>query len=335
MQRAAAGEGEDHLAGRPVGLAHEREREFVRVEDGIALLLPAVAREALAEVAVAVEQADADERNTQVAGGLQMVSGKDAEPAGVLRQGSRHSELGREVGDGGGEPVALGALLLVPPGALQVLPEIGGHLGQTVQELLVPGQLGEASGGHGTEQAHGIALRRPAGHRVDGLEELTGLVVPGPAQVAREVAERLKGVGEDGTHGESTNGLHVFHLYRGRTNPRGRTAVCAAPSPSTVAVCGIPQPRRAAGSGCATPGGPAAPPPVPLASRPALSADPDTSVTGVMADSLTSRGLVGLRVTGKAALWRPYRPACAGSAQSRARAAEPGAFGTSQIRPSS
>ncbi len=257
VQGAAAGEVQDDLARRPVGLPHEREREFVRVEDGIALLLPAVAREALAEVAVTVEQADADEGYAQVTGGLEMVSGKDAEPAGVLRQSRRHPELGREVGDGGGEPVALGVLLLVPPGAVQVLPEVGGRLGEPAEELLVPGQLGEAPGGHGTEQTHGVALRRPPGHGVDGLEELTGLGVPGPAQIAREVAERLKGVGEDGTHGESTNGLHVFHLYRGRTNPRGRTAVCAAPSPSTVSARGVPRPRRTAGSGCATPDGPA------------------------------------------------------------------------------
>ena len=63
------------------------------------LLLPAVAGEGLAEVAVPVEQSDADERDAEVAGGLEMVAGEDAEAAGVLRQGGGDAELGREVGD--------------------------------------------------------------------------------------------------------------------------------------------------------------------------------------------------------------------------------------------
>ncbi len=91
--------------------------------------------------------------------------------------------------------------------------------------MLVRGQLREPPGGHGAEQPHGVGVRGAPALRVGRLEEPLGLGVPGPAQVAGEVAERLKGFGEYGTHGESTNGLHVSHLYRGRTDPRGRTAV--------------------------------------------------------------------------------------------------------------
>ncbi len=58
------------------------------------LLLPALAGEALAEVAVPVEQADADERDAQVAGGLEVVTGQDAEAAAVLRQGGGDAEFG-------------------------------------------------------------------------------------------------------------------------------------------------------------------------------------------------------------------------------------------------
>lgn len=64
------------------------------VEHGVVLLLPAVAGQALAEVAVAVEQADPDERHAEVAGGLEVVSGEDAEAAGVLGQGGGDPELG-------------------------------------------------------------------------------------------------------------------------------------------------------------------------------------------------------------------------------------------------
>ena len=67
--------------------------------DRVGLLLPAVAATATAEVAGAVEQADADDRDAEVAGGLQVVAGEDAEAAGVLRQDRGDAELGREVGD--------------------------------------------------------------------------------------------------------------------------------------------------------------------------------------------------------------------------------------------
>ncbi len=74
VQRAPARQGEDDAGRGPVGLADEVEREFVGVEDGIVLLLPAVAREGLPEVAVAVEESDADERDAEVAGGLEVVA---------------------------------------------------------------------------------------------------------------------------------------------------------------------------------------------------------------------------------------------------------------------
>ena len=75
------------------------QRQAVRVERWVALLLPAVGVEALAEVALGVEQADADERQAEVGGGLQVVAGEDAEAAGVLRQRLGDAELGGEVGD--------------------------------------------------------------------------------------------------------------------------------------------------------------------------------------------------------------------------------------------
>ena len=78
------------------------QRQLVGVEDGVVLLLPAVPGQGLAEVAVPVEQPDADQRDAEVAGRLEMVAGEDAEAAGVLGQGGRDAELGREVGDGGG-----------------------------------------------------------------------------------------------------------------------------------------------------------------------------------------------------------------------------------------
>lgn len=94
VQRTATGQGEHHPARGAVGFAHQGERQLVRIEHGVVLLLPAVAGQALAEVAVPVEQADRDEGDAEVAGGLQVVSGEDPESAGVLGQSGGHPELG-------------------------------------------------------------------------------------------------------------------------------------------------------------------------------------------------------------------------------------------------
>ena len=58
------------------------------------LLLPAVAGQGLAEVAVPVQQPHADEGYAEVAGRLEVVAGQDAEAAGVLGQGGGDAELG-------------------------------------------------------------------------------------------------------------------------------------------------------------------------------------------------------------------------------------------------
>ena len=73
----------------------------VEVVDRVLLLLPAVVVEVLAEVAVLVDQADADQGQAQIAGRLQVVAGEDAEAARVERQALVQTELEGEVGDDG------------------------------------------------------------------------------------------------------------------------------------------------------------------------------------------------------------------------------------------
>ena len=76
----------------------------------VVLGLAAMLVEPLAEVATAVEQADADERNAELGSGLQVVAGEDAEPAGVDRQRLVDPELHAEVGDEQAVASLVGAL---------------------------------------------------------------------------------------------------------------------------------------------------------------------------------------------------------------------------------
>ena len=82
--------GQVDLDGDPVA---RRERHGVRVEVGVALLLPAVGRQRLAEVAVAVEEADAHQRHAEVAARLEVVAGQHAEAARVLGERLGDAEL--------------------------------------------------------------------------------------------------------------------------------------------------------------------------------------------------------------------------------------------------
>ena len=122
MQLPATGEVDGDDARVAVLLAQQREGEAVGVQDRVVLLLPAVAVEALAEVAGLVEEAHTDDRHADVRGGLEVVAGEDAEAAGVLRERRGDAELGAEVRDGR-RHAALGLLarpVLVPAVLAQV-----------------------------------------------------------------------------------------------------------------------------------------------------------------------------------------------------------------------
>ena len=75
------------------------QRQPGGVEAGEALLLVAVGVEPLTEVALGVQQADADERDAEIRRRLEVIAGEDAEAARVLRQRLAEAELRREVGD--------------------------------------------------------------------------------------------------------------------------------------------------------------------------------------------------------------------------------------------
>ena len=77
------------VSGLPVGAAFQADRQVVKVVVLVGFLLPAGGVEVLAEIALLVEQPDADQRHAQVAGGLQVIAGQHAQAAGENRTGTR------------------------------------------------------------------------------------------------------------------------------------------------------------------------------------------------------------------------------------------------------
>ena len=62
-----------------------QDGHFVEIESLVADLLPAVLGDVLNEVTLVVNEADGHQRQAQVTGFFQMVTGKDAQPAGIDR----------------------------------------------------------------------------------------------------------------------------------------------------------------------------------------------------------------------------------------------------------
>ena len=196
-------------AGGAVGLAQQGQRQAVGVEDRVVLLLPAVEVERLLEVAGLVEEADADDGHAEVGGGLEVVTGQDAEAAGVLRQHLGDAVLGAEVGDRGGRTALdVRGPLLVPPRLGEVGLQVRRRRVDPRDEHLVGGQAGQLVGGQRRQQGDGVLADLGPALGIDLGEKVAGRRVPRPPQVAGEVSQRGDGFGQDGADAEATDGLH-------------------------------------------------------------------------------------------------------------------------------
>src|SRR5436305_2013705 len=71
--------------------------EIVKIQFRICLLLPAVGGEILLEVAVAIEQANADEGEGDFAGAFEMIAGENSQAARINGERFVDAELGREI----------------------------------------------------------------------------------------------------------------------------------------------------------------------------------------------------------------------------------------------
>ena len=236
-------------AGEPSTLAQQRERQLVGVDDRVALLLPALARQRLAEVAVPVQQSDADDRHAEVAGRLEVVAGEDAEAAGVLRQHGGDAELGREVarsaaGASGRATGTSGRRSGTPRGRrCASSSRLMNRLSSL--ERLEPGGRDRAEEAHrvvvaGLPRRRRRRTRRGPGSR--GARTTAGWC---------QLLERTQRLGQDGADGEPSDGAHrktVATRRRPRTRhawplanaSRGRTSTAASrrrrPDPATAAV---------------------------------------------------------------------------------------------------
>ena len=176
----------------------------VGVETGVALLLPAVGVELLAEVALLVEEAHAHQRDAEAAGRLEVVAGQDPEAAGVLGQRLGDAELGREVGHRPQRRVPG----LEPAGPLDVALLLAVDLVHEREEPRVLDHGLEPVPPDRPQQADGIVVGHLPALRVQPAEQIPGVVVPGPPQVEGDVVQRGERLGEPGPDGEALQCPH-------------------------------------------------------------------------------------------------------------------------------
>ncbi len=192
-----------------LGVAQQLQRQAVRVQRGVVLELPAVGRQALGEVAGPVQQAQADQRDAEVGGRLEVVTGEDAQAAGVVGQHLGDAELGGEVGDRRRGGVAEG---LVPVRGVEVVLQVVGDVGEPAQELAVLGERGQPLRRDLPEHPDRVVAAADPQVGVDGLEQVARLGVPGPAQVHHQRGQGEQRLGERCADGESSECSHAASL---------------------------------------------------------------------------------------------------------------------------
>lgn len=212
--------------------------------------------------------------------------GQDAEAARVLGQGGGDPELGGEVGDGRGELRALGELVLIPPRAVEVLPEVLGHLGELgCRKCWSPASSPRRAAETAPSRRTGSAS---AGRQPSGSAAWKSCWVSLCQDQRRLRARSLSGRRGSGRTGRTVNRRMAFTYptFTGDVRIRGDARRWApSPSPSTVAVCRRTRPRRAPGSVGSPPRGPDAPVPGTAPCAPSLRRLLRHSCHGLHADT--------------------------------------------------
>ncbi|CKR53039.1 Uncharacterised protein [Mycobacterium tuberculosis] len=182
----------------PVGVGEQTQRQPLRVQRWVGLVLPAVRGKRLPEVAGAVVQPHRDQRHAQIGRGFQMVAGENPKTARVIRQHLGYPELQREVRDPGrqglcGYPGVL--LLLIPQRTAQVVVQVGRQLIEGAQKFCVQRKFVETRWVHRAQQRHRIMTALLPQCRVDRREQILCRFVPGPPQIGRQLVQGGKTFG--------------------------------------------------------------------------------------------------------------------------------------------
>ena len=160
-----------------VGADGRFNRRVGPVHANVDFLLPPFRRHRLVEVALRIHEADADERNPEVARFLAVIAGEHTEAAGVNRQRLVEREFGREVGNRAGR-----AMVTMPPRIEGRARCVERHDGGVVEleEPFVLCSLLEELGRDEPEHEDRVVRGLPPKRVVQFAKDFPGFGVPGP-----------------------------------------------------------------------------------------------------------------------------------------------------------
>ena len=179
-EQVAPGQLDGDGQGQPGRVLDAAERQPRQVVVGVVVLLVAVGVDRLAEVALAIQQPDADRRQGHVAGRLHVVAGEDAETAGVDAERLVEAVLRAEVGDRPAQPVGVLALEPVVGAVGHVRVELGQDVVVFGQELRVVEQPRPVD--RAADDRDRAPIARPGG-RIDPIEQAARARMPRPVEV--------------------------------------------------------------------------------------------------------------------------------------------------------
>ncbi len=201
---------------------HRLRGQLGRGDRLVEILLPAAPVEPLVDVALVVEEADADDRRSQVAHALQMVAGEDAQAARVDGQRLVKAELGGEVGNRPGED---------RPGvdetpaftAGKIAPQPPVRLVDAGLYLQVLNPLIDLFRGNPTQQRHRVVVDGAPDLRLQLAEDGADVGLPGPPQILGELAELLESAVDRFGHGamEAVTGSGADYIRSAKSRPPG------------------------------------------------------------------------------------------------------------------
>ncbi|OPZ97884.1 MAG: hypothetical protein BWY71_01450 [Planctomycetes bacterium ADurb.Bin412] len=169
---------------------HQPDGHIVKVIFRIRFLLPAVRVQILLKIPLPVEQSDADQRQAQIAGTFEVITGENAQTAGINRQAFVQSELRTEIG-------YRSRLLFVIDG---VIPARPAHVGiqffadavQMRQKSSIFGNLIQPLLRKLAQHLHRIMAAFFPQFPVQPAKHIRGVVIPAPPQIIRNIFQTLQ-----------------------------------------------------------------------------------------------------------------------------------------------
>src|ERR1700693_1875796 len=167
---------------------HGEDMEVIFFEG---FLLPASGIEVLAKISFLVEQANGDERESQIAGGFEVIAGEYAQASGKDGKAFGDAKFERKIGD---EHVGDVAVFALEPGAL------AGEIGvEAFRDTVEMGEEGIVEGSgfedglfDAAEESHRIAAHSFPQIAIETAEKINSGMIPGPAEIVGDWEQGLQ-----------------------------------------------------------------------------------------------------------------------------------------------